>query len=289
MGLGGLYDATNIAEAKVVGITPISLEHTDKLGKTISKIAVQKCGVIKGREYVVSAPQPREAETVIAETVADREAKLMIVGKDIRISERDHGPDYQKLDIKMPAGNYFDLTLHLLGQHQLENAAQAVALAKGFEEKTRIKITETAIRQGIVDVRWPGRMEKIGDRPAIVIDGAHNRDSMRRLVLALGRHFHFAKLFVILGVSADKDLEGILEELLPETQKLYATQSAHPRSLDARKIADAVEALGGEVILEKNFDKAFTRDSAEATVDDLILVTGSLYLVAEAKKRVEGR
>ncbi len=287
VGLGGLYDATNIAEAKVVGITPISLEHTDLLGKTISKIAVQKCGVIKGREYVVSAPQPREAEIVIAETCDNREAALYTIGSDIRIYERAFGPDFQKLDIKSPVGNYFDLTLHLLGVHQLENAAQAVIMALCFGEKTRTRISEDAVKKGVLDARWPGRLEKIADRPLTVIDGAHNRDSMRRMLEGLKRHFHYARLLTVLGLSADKDLEGILEELLPETHELYATQSGHPRSLDPRKIAEACESGGKKIYTENNFSDAYAKARAAAGPDDLVLVTGSLYLVALAR-RVEG-
>ncbi len=286
VGLGGLYDSTNIAQAKVVGMTPISLEHTDKLGKTISKIAVQKCGVIKGREYVVSAHQPREAETVISETVKERDARVFWLGRDIKIVERDFGPAFQRFDVKTPLGSYYGLALHLLGDHQMENAAQAILMAKCFEEKTRIKISEEAVKQGVLDARWPGRLEKISDLPTVVVDGAHTPDSVRRMLSGLKRHFSFSRLLVVLGVFEDKDLSGILEELLPETAQFYATRSGHARSLAPEKIAEALEGRGAKVSVEKEFKAAFSKARQDAGEEGLVLVTGSLHLVAEAKQAV---
>ena len=289
VGLGGLYDSTNVAEAKVVGMTPIALEHTDKLGKTISKIAVQKCGVIKGREYVVSAPQVREAEDVIVKAVADREATLFWVGRDIRCLERGYGEDFQKLDVRTPFGNYYDLSLHLLGEHQMENAAQAITLAKCFEEKTRIKISDPAVRQGLRDARWPGRLEKISDHPCVVLDGAHTRESACRMMQGLKRHFHFSSLVVVLGISEDKDLQGILEELLTETGIVFATESGHARALPAEKIAEAAQNLGKEIRVEKNLEEVLLKARKEAGEDGLVLVTGSLYLVARARQSLTGK
>ena len=155
--------STNIAEARVVGFSPISLEHTDKLGKTLGKIAVQKCGVIKGRETVVSAAQTREAELVINDAAESREARLLWVGRDVRFFDRGYTEEQQKLDVRTPLGNYFDMTLKLLGTHQMENAAQAIALTLSFGEKTRVKITDSAVRQGVLDAQWPGRLEKIAE------------------------------------------------------------------------------------------------------------------------------
>lgn len=285
VGLGGLYDSTNIAEAKVVGLTPIGLEHTDILGKTIAKIAVQKCGVIKGREAIVSSPQTGEAERVIVDAAERREGRLFWVGREIKYFERDYGDTFQKFDLRTPFGDYFDLSLHLLGQHQIENAAQAVALAKCFEEKTRLKISEAAIKQGIKDARWPGRLEMAPGRPPMILDGAHTRDSMRRMLEGLKRHFHFSRLVTVFGVLEDKDLPGIFEELLPDTSILIATEAGHPRSVPAEKIAEAAESSGKKVLVKKNPQEALVLALEQAAEDDVILVTGSLYLVALARTR----
>ncbi len=284
VGLGGLYDSTNVAEAKVVGMTPISLEHTDKLGKTISKIAVQKCGVIKGREYVVSSPQVRDAENVILQAAEAREARLYWVGRDIRLTERAYSEDRQKFDVKTPFGNYFDLSLHLLGEHQMENAALAVALAKCFEEKTRMKISEAAIKQGVLDARWPGRLEKLSEKPLVVVDGAHNRESTRRMLEGLKRHFHYSRLLVVLGVSEDKDFQGILEELFDDTEHFFLTRSHHPRSLNPKKLEEIVLGHGRSAEISNSMSEAYEKASQRCTENDLLLVTGSLYLVSEARE-----
>src|SRR3989338_2737916 len=283
VGLGGLYDSTNIACAKVAGVTPISLEHTDKLGKTVSKIAVQKCGIIKGREIVVSGVQPPEAEEAIRKTCAQREAEFWRVGADIRFFERQHGEDFQRFDIKSGFGNYFDLELRLLGQHQVMNAAQAVGLAKAFEKKTRFKISDSAVRQGIADARWPGRLEKIDESPLVVLDGAHNPESVKKLIAGLKRHLTYEKLFVVFGVSSDKDLEGILGELMPELSCLIVTEFESPRALKTHLIAHAAESYGKDIVIEENPLAAYDKARALASSNDLVLVTGSLYLVGEIK------
>ena len=284
VGLGGIYDSTNIVEAKVAGIAPISLEHTDKLGKTVSKIAVQKCGIIKGREAVVSAPQLPEVASVIEKTAEEKEAKLLIVGKDIKIFEREYAEEYQRFDIRSSVGNYFNLELRLLGRHQIQNAALAIGLAKSLETKTRLKISEKAVRQGILDVGWPGRMEVLDNaKVKIVLDGAHNPESMKRLVEGLKRHFVFEKLVTVLGISADKDLEGIVKELALDTFIFIATQTKNPRALAARAVAETIKAASKKVFVEEEPLAALQKAKSIAGPQDLILVTGSLFLIGELK------
>lgn len=287
VGLGGLYDSTNIAKAKVVGLTPISLEHTQKLGKTISKIAVQKCGVIKGRELVVSSAQDLQAQAVIAKTAEDKEAQLYSVGKDIKIFEREHTDLIQRFDVKTENFSFFDLKTHLLGFHQLENAAVAITLAKGLEKKIRISVSESAIRQGVLDARWPGRLEKIADHPTIVLDGAHNPSSIEKAIQGIKRHFEYNRLIVVFAVSADKDIEGILKQIFLETDQVIATAFSGERSKEPNLISQAAEDLGKKVIVEKGSRLALDKAKEMASDQDLILVTGSLYLVAEIKNDKE--
>ncbi|MBI4432182.1 MAG: bifunctional folylpolyglutamate synthase/dihydrofolate synthase [Candidatus Omnitrophica bacterium] len=282
VGMGGLYDSTNIAKAKVAGLAPISLEHTDKLGKTISKIAVQKCGIIKGREIVVSAPQVPEAAAVIERTAGEREAELWQVGESIKALDRGHGPGFQRFDVSTPMGNYPNLELGLLGRHQIDNAAVAVGLAKALEKKTRWTISEGAIRQGVLDARWPGRMEKLAESPILILDGAQNAESIQKLLPGLERHFHYDKLVVVLGVSEDKDIEGILKAL--EGITVMATQSKNPRALPAKRIGLAAEAMGREIWVEEDAWDALTWAKSEAGENGLVVVTGSLYLVGEIRE-----
>lgn len=284
VGLGGLYDATNAAPAKVVGLSPISLEHTDKLGKTLAKIAVQKCGVIKGREVVVSAPQTREVGAVINDTVKEREAQLIEVGKDIRIFERQVTEDSQRFDLKGPLGNIYDVEIRLRGYHQIENAALAYGLAKALERKTRWTVSESAVRQGLLDARWPGRLEKVSERLKIVLDGAHNTESMVRMLQGLKRHFKYSDLIVVFGSSGDKDVDGILKVLLPPSSCVILTRASHPRAMETRQIREKMESYDREIFIEEDVRAAIEKAKFLADRDDLILVTGSLFLVADAKR-----
>jgi len=283
VGLGGLYDSTNVAPAKVAGLAPISLEHTDRLGKTVAKIAVQKAGIIKGREIVVSAPQAPDAEAVIERAARDREAELLRVGREVKVFPRDYSDESQKFDVRTPYGNHFDLEIRLLGRHQIDNAAVAVAMAEALTKKTRLTVTAEAIRRGTLDAHWPGRLERVARDPDIVFDGAQNPDSAEKLVAALKRHFHWRRLLVVMGVSSDKDAAGILAQLLPETACLWATRSTNPRALAPGEIAREAEGFTGEVFVEPDFRVAFRAARASARPNDMVLVTGSLFLVGDVK------
>ncbi|MBI2094553.1 MAG: bifunctional folylpolyglutamate synthase/dihydrofolate synthase [Candidatus Omnitrophica bacterium] len=284
VGLGGLYDSTSIADAKAAAITPISLEHTDKLGRTIGQIAVQKAGIIKEGQTVISAPQLPEAGGVIERAAAAARATLWRVGEVIAVVERAFGEDFQDFDVRAPLGDCEGLRLKLLGRHQMENAAQAVALAQALGEKAGLKIPQEAMRRGLESARWPGRLEVIGASPRVVLDGAHNADSARRILGALARHFRFERLIAVLGVSEDKDLGGILGQIAPVAQAVVATQSSHVRALPAEAVAKAAGGIAPEVFLEKDALRAFEKARSLAGRNDLVLVTGSLFLVGDIRR-----
>lgn len=287
VGLGGLYDSTNVAPAKAAGFAPVSLEHTDKLGKTLAKIAVQKAGILKGREVAVTAPQPLEAEAVLVKAAEEKEAVLYRVGKEIRVTPRDYTDRMQRFDVRGPLGDFYGLETELLGRHQLDNAAVAIGLAKGLEMKTRLRVSEASVRRGVLDARWPGRLERVAERPAVVLDGAQNPESVRKLLMAVRRHFTYRNLFVVFGVSSDKDAAAMLAELLPEARLLIATRSSNPRALDPRRIAGLAEDASNVRVAEEAA-RAFDEARAAAGEDDLVLVTGSLFLVAEARRLLCG-
>lgn len=287
VGLGGLHDSTNIAPAKVAGIGSISLEHTDKLGKTVSKIAVQKCGIIKGREIVVSSPQTEEAEAIIMKTIEEKEASLYRVNKEIKIFERGYDENSQSFDVKTPFGDFYDLKMSLLGRHQIENAATAIALAKALGVKTRLNISEIAVKQGVIDAHWPGRLEKVLDHPTVILDGAHNAQSAQKLIDALKRHFHYNQLHLVFGVSKDKDLEGILNILLPEAATVFLAEADSPRALESKIIAQKIQDLGRQAEIHATLEETLREVLKRSAKEDLILVTGSLFLVADAKREIK--
>lgn len=286
VGLGGLYDSTNVAPAKVAGITPISLEHMDKLGKTVAKIAVQKCGIIKGRQIVVAGPQSTEADVVIHKAAEERDAELWRVGREIKIFERGHDAVGQRFDVRAPFANYFDLRVGLLGYHQLENSALAIGLAKAFEKKARIPVSESAVRQGILDAHWPGRFEKVSEHPAVILDGAQNAESLRRLFDAVKRHYPDTPVMLLFGVSADKDIEGMLDVILSERPRLFLTMASSPRALTLGALKEAVRSK--ELSFEAYDDpwQGLLAALKASGPNDLVLAAGSLFLVADLKKRI---
>lgn len=286
VGLGGMYDSTNVAHAKAAGIGPIGLEHTDKLGKTVSKIAVQKCGIIKGRETVVSAPQQPDAMRVIEKAVESHDGALLRVGREIQITERRHDEKGQWFDLRTPDGDFHDLMIPLLGRHQIDNAAVAVGLAKAIEHKTRFKVHANSIRRGLMDVRWPGRMEKISDKPAVMLDGAHTVESMKQAVETLERHCHYDKLILIAGVSSDKNHAGMMEIWRGKASMAYATQSRHERATPASRLAESMDQAGLPACAVADCLEAYQRAVKEAGENDLVFVTGSLYLIGELKERL---
>ena len=281
VGLGGLYDSTNVVPAKAAGLTALSLEHTDKLGKTVAKITIQKCGIIKGREVVVSAPQIREAEEVIEETANERECVLWRVGREIRFAERGHDEEGQGFDLEGPFGKLYGLKISLLGLHQIENACVAVGLAKALEKKTRLKISDVAVKQGLVDAVWPGRLEKISNQPLTILDGAHNSESMRRALEALHRHFHFSSIRMVLALAKDKDAAAILESLQGEVSKMWVTTFPGDRALGAAELGRLAKSSFPEVEVEESPVTALEKASQGAGPGELVFIAGSLYLVAE--------
>ncbi|MEI8345751.1 MAG: cyanophycin synthetase, partial [Candidatus Omnitrophota bacterium] len=210
------------------------------------------------------------------------------VGREIQVVEGECGEDFQRFHLKGVYGNHYDLEIKLRGIHQLENAAAAFGLAKSLEDKTRLKVSPEAVRDGLAQARWPGRLEKISESIKIVLDGAHNADSALRMMDGIKRHFRYSDLIVVLGVSQDKDLAGILRQILPEAGCLIATQAAHPRAMDARQIARQAEMFGAdkEIFVEADVKTALEKAKFLADASDLILVTGSLFLVADVKRLV---
>lgn len=284
VGLGGLYDSTNVAPAKAAGITAISLEHTDKLGKTVAKIAVQKCGIIKGREVVVSAPQAREADAEIEQAARAREAELWRVGREIRFSERGHDEAGQKFDLEAPFGKYYGLKIPLLGVHQIENACVAVGLAKALEKRTRLTVSRDAVQQGLAAVNWPARLQKIADKPLTVLDGAHNPESVRRALEALHRHFHFSAVHAVLALAKDKDANGIFDALAAESPRLWLTAFPGGRAAAPADLERAARGRFTEIAVVEDPLEAVAQAQKHAAPSELVFITGSLYLAAAVHK-----
>jgi dihydrofolate synthase/folylpolyglutamate synthase len=274
-GLGGRLDATNVANSFVCGITPISLEHVQILGDTLSKIASEKTGIIKkNKAIVISASQPKQVQRIIFNRCKKFQAKLYKVGKEIKYFNFK-----RNLVIKGLKNNYKNLRLSLLGEHQAANAALAVGLVEGlsfygFNFKT------SAIRRGVHNTVWPGRCEVVGRDPLVILDGAQNLASALALRLTIENNFQYRKLILVLGISSDKDISGICKTLSPLADYVILTRAATSRATDPAKLA---EYFKRKLYLTQSVKEARFLAKSLTGKNDLILVTGSLFVVGEFK------
>ena len=280
-GLGGRLDATNIVQPEVCVITSISLDHTEVLGNSIAQIAREKAGIIKPGAVVVSSPQREEAASVIAEVCHKMEARLIRVGEEV--IWRKTGSDIHRQSFAISRnGRWYDLTIPLLGEHQLENAATAVACLEELGIPTR------GIVSGLAQVQWPGRLEVLTEEPLLIVDGAHNIDSARRLREALEQLFHFRRAILIMGTSCDKDIAGIIAELMPLFDAVIVTRSRHPRASDPHSLAEEFARYEAKVLVAEKVEEAISKALEMAKKEDLICATGSLFLVAEVREWAKG-
>jgi len=283
-GLGGRLDATNVLEPFVSAITPISYEHTDKLGHTLAEIAFEKAGIVKNGSVCVTAEQDKEALGVISSVCSQRGAKLIEVGKDIFFEEVSVSDKGSVFNISGIFGKYSGLECGLLGSHQIANAALSIGII-GSLRSSGITISDSAIRNGIKSAVWPGRLEVVSRRPLVVLDGAQNRASAKVLADAVKKVFKYNKLKLVLGVSKDKDIEGILKELLPISDSVIITKSKIvERAADPARIRDII-GKSGSIVTTLCVDEAMDIALNQAGTNDLVLVTGSLFVVGEARQK----
>ncbi len=280
-GLGGRLDATNVVKPRVCIITSISLDHTAVLGDSLSQIAREKAGIIKAGTIVVSAPQPPEASEVIREACLEREAELIRVGQEVTWEKRNTDLHGQSFTVKGRVDCY-DLAIPLLGDHQLENAAVAVAALEA------LGIPKQAIVSGLSQVNWPGRLEILRHSPLLVVDSAHNGDSARKLRQALEQLCHFDRSILILGISADKDAAGVISELVPSFQSVIVTRSQHPRAAEPSLLTEEVEKCGLRPAVAETAAQATAEALRMAQATDLICAAGSVFLAAEVREWVKG-
>ena len=280
VGLGGRLDATNVVKPDVCVITPISYEHTDLLGNTLSAIASEKAGIIKGGSVIVSSPQTDEADAAINAACQKQGVKLIRVGKDITYKGTIFNDSEQSLEVNGRLHNY-KFTIPLLGQYQLDNAATAIAALEVLMEKGS-KIHSRNIVRGMKDVNWEGRLQVIGRHPLVVADGAHNQDSAQKLKQALEQYFKFEKALLIIGMSSDKDLAGIVNELAPAFSQVIVTRSRHPRAMDTAPIAAEFRKHGIEAQQTDDISEAVPLALKLSGKNDMICVTGSLFIAAGA-------
>ena len=286
-GLGGRLDATNVVKPEVCVITAISFDHTDVLGDTLARIATEKAGIIKSGTTAVCAPQPPEAMAVIESACREREVRLIRVGSDVTWRRQDFNPEGQSFLLSGINGEY-SLNLPLLGEHQLDNAAAAVAAVEVLAE-SGVKISPEDIAAGLAQVHWPGRLQILQREPWVIVDGAHNADSAGRLVQALRQYFEFDRAILIFGASADKNTDGMVAELASLFSTVIVTSSRHPRAVATDRLVSEFSGRGIEAEVTESVVSSVELALDRASPADLICATGSLFVVAEVMEYMANR
>ena len=280
VGMGGEWDATNIADAQVAVFTPIDLDHTAVLGDDIETIARTKAGIVKESSTVVSAQQAPEAIAQIVEAAEREDARLFVSGRDFALLEDRLAVGGRQVVLRGLHGHEYDpVFVPLYGGHQAQNVSLAVAAVEAFFGAER-PIPEEVLGEGLGQLVSPGRLQLIGNDPVVYVDAAHNPHGAEALARAVTESFAFTELALVAGVLADKDAAGVLDALSPISDALFLTPVDTPRSLGVDELSMLVEAAEICDSLPDALDAA--RSWAGAAEGRAILVTGSVMLAGEA-------
>ncbi len=288
VGLGGTFDATNVFELPdVVVITPVSLEHTAILGKTPGEIARDKSGIVKHNSTCVLAAQTDpEVIEVVQARCRNVDAEFIYVPGNYTVEVTEKHVFGQRIEVTGAAGTR-TLRTPMLGRHQAENAATAVAVVDALRARGT-NIPEAAISEGIARARLHGRLEVLGQRPLIVADGAINGESAAALALALKDYFQWKRCFLVMGATRDKDVRAMGFNLAAMAEMIICCRFGNARAMDPFAMLQEVGFLGPMAVAEESVSAGIETALSHARDDDLICVTGSLYVVAEAREKLLG-
>ena len=288
VGLGGRLDATNVVAPEVCVVTPISLDHTATLGNTVSLIAGEKAGIIKPGVPVVVAPQSEDAMSVFRSRSSEVGAPLIDVDGELSWRSGASDADGQSFDLEGLRDTY-SMWTRLLGDHQVENAATAVAALETLADRG-FRLTADNIADGMRRVDWPGRLQVLSaEGPHVVVDGAHNPAAMKRLVRTVRERFKLNRVILIFGGLSGHSARGMLSEVEPLSPVIVAARSRHPRSAPSEVVADVCREAGLQVEFKSEEVGVATRWALDvARQDDLVLGTGSLSVAAEVIEEIRG-
>lgn len=284
VGMGGAWDSTNTADGDVAVFAPIDLDHADRLGDTIAKIATVKAGIIKDGAAVVSARQDAAAEAVLRAAAAAHGATIAFEGAEFALTADTLAVGGQLISVRGLAGTYSDEYLPLYGAHQGANAALAIAAVESLIGGAALPIAGDVLAEGLSNATSPGRLQLVGIEPTVLVDAAHNPHGVRALTAALGEAFDFDEWGIVLGVLDDKDAAGIVAAIAPAAAHIFATAPASERASEPDRIADLAEAAGLTVTVHDDLGAAAeaAREWAAASDRRAVVIAGSVVLAGEA-------
>jgi len=295
VGLGGSWDATNVADAAVAAITPVAVDHVNYLGSDIEGIAAEKAGIVKPGSVAVLAQQLPEVARVIAARSIEVGATVAREGIEFGVLQRDIAVGGQRLTLQGLGGAYSEIFLPLHGAHQARNAVLALAAAEAFFGAGGNRSLDIdAVRDAFATVTAPGRLERVRSVPSVFLDGAHNPHGARALAAALREEFAFRRLVAVVGMMRDKDARGILAELEPAVDEVVLTAARSSRAMHVDDLAAAAREVfdDSRVVIEQRLPDAIDTAIALATAADEdsdrisgagVVITGSVAMVGQAR------
>jgi dihydrofolate synthase/folylpolyglutamate synthase len=281
-GLGGEYDATNVADAQVAVITNVTLDHIRQFGGDLSKAAWEKAGIAKPGSAVVCGVEQDDLFELIAKRTAEKGARSMLrVGRDVDVLERRPGIGGQLLTIRGAHATYDDLFFALFGQHQASNALLAVAACEQFVGGV---LDRDALERGLATVRTPGRIEVLARRPLVVCDGGHNPAAAEVVKATVAEAFSYQQLILVVGMLSEKLIDEVLAIWAPVADRIVVTAPKTERAADPQRLIDTLNSLGvDEVEVVEGVAEAVDHAVGAADEEDLVLVFGSFHTASEAR------
>lgn len=282
VGLGGTLDSTNVIKPIIQVITSISFDHTNLLGNTLEKIAKEKAGIIKRGIPTVIYPQQEEVLKVIKNKCFEMDSELYIANNENLKFKNIVNLDkpYQLLKYN----NEIDILLPLLGEHQIINLSVAMQAIEVLNNKNIIDISIANIVKSIKNVSWKGRLEVLSNNPYVVIDGAHNIQGIKTLSRNIKKYFKYENLYLILGILADKDVEEMIKIITPMAKKVYSVTPNSIRGELAESLKDEVSKFNKNCKAFDKYEEAYLEALNDASEKDLILASGSLYMIGDMRK-----
>ncbi|MEX2104197.1 MAG: folylpolyglutamate synthase/dihydrofolate synthase family protein [Bacilli bacterium] len=285
-GLGGRLDSTNIITPLVSVITNIGYDHMNILGDTLPEIALEKAGIIKSGVPVVSGVTQPEVIDAITRVAKEKQSPIYIYGQDFYAEHGHVSSIAQNFSYKDALTDIENIEITLMGPHQVDNAGLAVMTLSVLKQYFAAIIDEEELRRGFQKTTWPGRFERLRENPTLIIDGAHNAEGATVLRKSLETLYPEKKIHVLLGLLKDKSIEAFLHEMIPIASTMTMTSPDSLRAMQAIDLAEVAKSIDPNKILyiEQDWKDAIAQIQSVATLEDVIVMTGSLYLIADIRK-----
>lgn len=282
VGLGGRFDSTNILQPLVSIITNIGLDHVKILGSTHKEIAFEKAGIIKQGTSLITAVSQEEAQEVIIQEAAKKEAAVYLLYDQFTINEHHSIDSGETFTWQNEDKVIHDLSISMYGKHQTENASLALMAADLLQKEHSLQITEQHLREGLKKAHWPGRFEMISSNPVVILDGAHNEEGIAALAAELAKRYHNRSIKIIFSALGDKRLDKMVAKLDDIADKIIFVTFVHPRATTAGNLYSLSTSENKQK--QDDWQRALTEELRAQKENEILVITGSLYFIKQVKE-----